>query len=164
MRAGCQRRHANRMARLPRLDLRDIPQHGVQRGNNRLPCFLDDGDRPRYLQALREALMAAGMQLHTQVLMDNHVQLLATPAAAGDIGRLVQRLGASTWVCSMPPRSYRHAPGGCHPSCLVDRERHLLTCRRYIECRTTLWPTKTSYRSANTCNSVAPGAVTTSAP
>ncbi len=45
MRASCQRRHANRMVRLP--------------------CFLNDGDRPRYPQALREALMAAGMQLHT---------------------------------------------------------------------------------------------------
>ena len=29
------------MARLPRLDLPGIPQHVVQRGNNRLPCFLD---------------------------------------------------------------------------------------------------------------------------
>jgi hypothetical protein len=30
------------MARLPRFDLPYIPQHIVQRGNNRLPCFLDD--------------------------------------------------------------------------------------------------------------------------
>jgi putative transposase len=36
------------MARLPRLDLPHIPQHIVQRGNNRLPCFLDDADRRRY--------------------------------------------------------------------------------------------------------------------
>ena len=33
------------MARLPRPDLPGIPQHIVQRGNNRLPCFLDDEDR-----------------------------------------------------------------------------------------------------------------------
>jgi hypothetical protein len=26
-----------------------VPQHVVQRGNNRLPCFLDDEDRQRYL-------------------------------------------------------------------------------------------------------------------
>ena len=30
------------MARQPRLDLPGIPQHVVQRGINRLPCFLDD--------------------------------------------------------------------------------------------------------------------------
>ena len=38
-----------RMARLPRISLPGVPQHVVQRGNNRLPCFLDDGDRRRYL-------------------------------------------------------------------------------------------------------------------
>ncbi len=37
------------MARLPRPDLAGIPQHIVQRGNNRLPCFLDDEDRQNYL-------------------------------------------------------------------------------------------------------------------
>src|SRR5690606_39234604 len=35
------------MARVPRLDLPDIPQHIVQRGNIRLPHFLDDTDRRR---------------------------------------------------------------------------------------------------------------------
>jgi len=34
-----------RMARRPRFDFPGIPQHVVQRGNIRLPCFLDDDDR-----------------------------------------------------------------------------------------------------------------------
>src|SRR3546814_1121660 len=55
------------MARLPRLDLPDIPQHVVQRGNNRLPCFLDDRDRLRYLQLLRESLAATHCRLHAYV-------------------------------------------------------------------------------------------------
>jgi hypothetical protein len=46
-----------RMARPPRLDIAGISQHVVQRGNNRLPCFLDDEDRQRYLQCLRQALL-----------------------------------------------------------------------------------------------------------
>ncbi len=37
------------MARQPRFDLAGIPQHILQRGNNRLPCCLDDEDRQRYL-------------------------------------------------------------------------------------------------------------------
>ncbi|AOY64485.1 hypothetical protein ABFO19_03125 [Xanthomonas citri pv. glycines] len=57
------------MARLPRFDLAGIPQHIVQRGNNRLPCFLD-GDRSRYLHLMHEALHATGCQLHAYVLMD----------------------------------------------------------------------------------------------
>jgi putative transposase len=52
------------MARLPRIDLPGIPQHVVQRGNNRLPCFLDDGDRLRYLQLLRESLATTYCGLH----------------------------------------------------------------------------------------------------
>ena len=42
------------MARLPRFDLAGVPQHVVQRGNNRLPCFLDDEVRQRYLQCLEK--------------------------------------------------------------------------------------------------------------
>jgi putative transposase len=44
------------MARPPRFDVPGIPQHVVQRGNNRLPCFLDDDDRQRNLQSLLQAL------------------------------------------------------------------------------------------------------------
>ncbi len=64
------------MARLPRFDLPGIPQHVVQRGNNRLPCFLDDLDRQRYLQCLHHALGRFGCRLHAYVLMSNHVHLL----------------------------------------------------------------------------------------
>ncbi|WP_258072312.1 transposase [Xanthomonas arboricola] len=41
-----------------------------------MPCFLDDGDRLRYLHLMHEALHATGCQLHAYVLMDNHVHLL----------------------------------------------------------------------------------------
>ncbi|MBB5859040.1 transposase [Xanthomonas arboricola] len=61
--------------------------------DNRLRCFLDDGDRLRYLHLMHEALHATGCQLHAYVLMDNHVHLLVTPPAAGRIGQLIQRLG-----------------------------------------------------------------------
>ena len=52
------------MARLPRPDLAGIPQHVVQRGNNRLPCFLDDEDRQRYLQCLLDALVRFDCRRH----------------------------------------------------------------------------------------------------
>jgi putative transposase len=78
------------MARLPRPDLAGVPQHVVQRGNNRMPCFLDDEDRHRYLQCLREALPRYGCALHAYVLMGNHVHLLLTPREAGAVSRLMQ--------------------------------------------------------------------------
>lgn len=77
------------MARLPRFELAGIPKHVVQRGNNRLPCFLDDEDHQRYLQCLRQALMRFGCRLHAYVLMSNHVHLLATPGEASALSRLM---------------------------------------------------------------------------
>lgn len=51
------------MGRRPRFDLAGVPQHVVKRGNNRLPCFLDDGDRRLSLQVgadLGELLVRQG--------------------------------------------------------------------------------------------------------
>ena len=122
------------MARLPRFDLTGIPQHIVQRGNNRLPCFLDDADRARYRQLLREALFATGCQLHAYVLMDNHVHLLATPPEAGDIARLMQKLGRQ-YVGQFNARHRRTGTlwEGRYKACLVDSADYLLRCVRYID-------------------------------
>jgi len=78
-----------RMARLPRFDFPGIPQHVVQRGNNRLPCFLDDDDRQHYLQCLLPALKRFECRLHAYVLMDNHVHLLISPGEVGALPRLM---------------------------------------------------------------------------
>ena len=40
------------MPRKPRFILPGVPQHVVQRGNNREPCFLGEGDYRRYLDDL----------------------------------------------------------------------------------------------------------------
>jgi putative transposase len=122
------------MARLPRLDLAGIPQHVVQRGNNRLPCFLDDEDRQRYLQCLRHGLARFGCRLHAYVLMSNHVHLLLTP----------NEVGAVSWLMHTFSRNYvglfngRHARTGAlwegrYKACLVDSGSCFLACSPYIE-------------------------------
>ena len=122
------------MARQPRLDLPGIPQHVVQRGNNRLPCFLDEGDRHRYLRILHEALHDTGCSLHAYVLMDNHVHLLMTPPATGAIARLMQKLGRS-YVGQFNARHRRTGTlwEGRYKACLVDNESYILHCQRYID-------------------------------
>ena len=40
------------MPRLPRFNLPDIPQHVVQRGNNRQAVFFDDSNYQAYLEWL----------------------------------------------------------------------------------------------------------------
>jgi len=122
------------MARLPRFELAGVPQHVVQRGNNRLPCFLDDEDRQRYLQCLRQALLRFGCKLHAYVLMSNHVHLLLTPLEAGAVSRMMHTF-ARNYVGSFNGRHGRTGTlwEGRYKACLVDSGRYFLACSRYIE-------------------------------
>lgn len=122
------------MARHPRPDLAGIPQHIVQRGNNRLPCFLDDEDRQRYLQCLLDALLRFGCQLHAFVLMDNHVHLLLTPGEAGAVSRLMHTF-ARNYAGRFNQRHGRTGTlwEGRYKACLIDSEDYFLACSRYIE-------------------------------
>ena len=126
--------HSAGMARHPRLDLPHIAQHIVQRGNNRLPCFLDDTDRACYRHLLHEALLATGCRLHAYVLMDNHVHLLVTPPEAGATGRMMQRLGRH-YVGQFNTRHGRTGTlwEGRYKACLVDGADYFLRCVRYID-------------------------------
>ena len=70
------------MARLTRFEFIEIPQHVVQRGNDRQPCFAGEEDYRRYLRGLQEASLETACRIHAYVLMTNHVHLLVTPHAA----------------------------------------------------------------------------------
>lgn len=122
------------MARQPRLDLPGIPQHLDRRGNSRLPCFLHTDDRHRYLQLLREALLATEYALHAYALMDNHVYLLVTPPAPGAIARLMQKLGRGA-VGQFNARDRRTGTlwEGGYKACLVDSKTYALRCCGYID-------------------------------
>lgn len=122
------------MARRPRIDLPGIPQHVVQRGNDRQPCFFADADRHCYLQNLREIALRERCQVHSYVLMTNHVHLLMTPEGTGQVARLMQALGRR-YVRYINDRYRRTGTlwEGRYKSSLVDRDTYLLHCYRYIE-------------------------------
>ncbi|HEY0204867.1 MAG TPA: transposase [Acetobacteraceae bacterium] len=122
------------MARQPRLDLPHIPQHVVQRGNDRQPCFFAEIDHQRYLQDLHELSLELGCRLHAYVLMTNHVHLLMTCSQAGAIAKLMQSLGRR-YVRYINDRYHRTGTlwEGRYKSCLVDSDDYLLRCYRYIE-------------------------------
>ena len=75
------------MPRKPRIYLPDMPQHVIQRGNNREPCFYSEQDYQYYLDALGESLTSCACLLHGYVLMTNHVHLLVTPLRRCKDGR-----------------------------------------------------------------------------
>jgi putative transposase len=81
------------MARLPRLNLPNIPQHVVQRGNNRQVCFFNKTDYTVYLDKLKEYSQKYKVAFHSYVLMTNHVYLLMTPSNENGVSLLMQSLG-----------------------------------------------------------------------
>ena len=122
------------MSRKPRFNLPGVPQHVIQRGHNREPCFFTEGDYHRYLRDFHEAALRNRLQIHAYVLMTNHVHLLATPDSAYGITHMMQDLGRK-FVRSMN-RRYRRTGSlweGRYKASLVDSEAYLLTCMRYIE-------------------------------
>lgn len=122
------------MPRQPRLDLPGIPQHIVQRGNDRQPCFFEEADNLRYLQDLKELALRQHCAVHAYVLMTNHVHLLLTPAAVGQVAALMQSLGRR-YVRYINDRHHRTGTlwEGRYKACPVDRDSYLLHCYRYIE-------------------------------
>lgn len=81
------------MARLPRLNLAGIPQHVVQRGNNRQVSFFAEQDYAVYLDKLKDYAKKYQVNVHAFVLMTNHVHLLMTPETEKGVSQLMQSLG-----------------------------------------------------------------------
>lgn len=122
------------MARKPRFALPGVPQHVIQRGNNREPCFYAGEDYYRYLHDLQEAAEKNQAVIHAYVLMTNHVHLLVTPATSHSIRYMMQDLGRK--YVRYINHTYRRTGSlweGRYKASLVDSEAYLLTCMRYIE-------------------------------
>ncbi len=122
------------MARLPRNVVPGLPLHVIQRGNNRQAVFFAESDYRLYLESLRLAAERSGCAVHAYVMMTNHVHLLVTPATENSLARLMQSVGR---------RYVRYVNGvyqrtgtlweGRFKSAVIESERYLLTCMRYIE-------------------------------
>lgn len=122
------------MARLPRLILPDQPHHVILRGNNRQAIFFSDLDRQQLLAMLGEAAAQYQVAIHAYVLMDNHFHLLVTPSTAEALSRMMQSLGRRYvgWFNARHQRSGTLWEGRFRAG-LIEGERHLLACMRYIE-------------------------------
>ncbi|MBQ4837694.1 transposase [Pseudoalteromonas luteoviolacea] len=122
------------MARLPRLNLPHIPQHVVQRGNNRQATFFDTKDYAVYLDKLKHYAKEYGVKIHAYVLMTNHVHLLLTQTTANGTSKLMQSLGR--YYVRYFNTTYQRTGTlweGRYKSTLVDTERYFLLVSRYIE-------------------------------
>ena len=122
------------MARLHHLYLPDQPLHVIQRGNNRDLIFAADADYQFYLRCLHEAADTHSVTVHAYVLMTNHVHLLVTPATESSLSKTLQSIGRRyVQYFNFTYQRTGTLWEGRYKSTLIDSERYLLTCMRYIE-------------------------------
>jgi len=123
------------MARRPRLRIAGVPQHVIQRGNNRQATFFAEENYGFYLECLRDATRKHECAIHAYVLMTNHVHLLATSKRPDAMSLVMRDLGRRyvQYVNFFYRRSGTLWEGRFKAS-LVDTEAYFLRCCRYIEC------------------------------
>jgi putative transposase len=111
-----------------------MPQHVIQRGNNRSVIFLAHADYRFFRDCLREACDLHGCKVHAYVFMSNHVHLLMTPTTASGIGDVMQDVGRR-YVRRFNDTHQRTGTlwEGRYKATLVETEQYLLACYRYIE-------------------------------
>jgi len=122
------------MPRQQRYRLPGVPQHVIQRGNNRQVTFFDESDYVRYLEDLQEATERWDCDIHAYVLMTNHVHLLMTPNQEESIAKVMQSVGRKyvRYINGVYRRSGTLWEGR-YKSSVIQCDRYLLTCYRYIE-------------------------------
>ena len=122
------------MSRPPRLCPNGIPQHVIQRGNNRQACFNSDEDLAAYAYWLEKYARKYSVSIHAWVFMTNYVHLLVTPFTEQGVSKMMQSLGRN--YVRYYNRSYKRSGTlweGRFKSCLVEDNNYLLYCYRYIE-------------------------------
>jgi putative transposase len=122
------------MARLPRLVVPGQPHHIIQRGNDRQAIFREAADYLKFIDWLREGAKQFKVSIHAYVLMTNHLHLLATPADDQGLSKMMQWIGRHY----VPYFNYKYQRTGTlwqgrFKATVIDSERYLMTCSRYIE-------------------------------
>jgi putative transposase len=122
------------MPRRQRLQVAGLPVHIIQRGNNRQACFFADEDYLFFLDHLARIAKRFRCALHAYVLMANHFHLLLTSELPSGPSLLMKFLGQR--YVQYVNRAYKRTGSlweGRFRSSLVQTERYVLGCYRYIE-------------------------------
>lgn len=122
------------MPRRARMYLPHLPYHVVQRGNNREVCFIEPENYQYYLILWQELAAKHDLAVHAYCLMTNHVHFLVTPHRERSVSHTMKVVGSR--YAQYINKKYRRTGTlweGRHRASLVQSDRYLLTCMRYIE-------------------------------
>lgn len=122
------------MARLPRLVIPNQPHHIIQTGNDSQAIFRDSDDYLVFINWLRDAARQFKVAIHAYVLMTNHIHLLASPADATGLSKMMQWIGRH-YVPYFNQKYTRTGTlwQGRYKATVIDADRYLMTCCCYIE-------------------------------
>lgn len=96
--------------------------------------FCAEDDYHFFRECLLSATRTSGCLVHAYVFMSNHVHLLMSPNESAGIARTMQAIGRRY----VPRFNRRYARTGAlwegrYRATVIDSERYLFTCHRYIE-------------------------------
>lgn len=114
--------------------MQGVPQHIIQRGNNRQICFNNEHYFSAYANWLFEASIKYGLKIHAWVFITNHVHLLMTAETEKLVPVAMQYL--RRYYVRYFNREYRRSGTmweGRYRSCLVQNEQYVLVRGQYME-------------------------------
>lgn len=121
------------MARIPRVEILELPHHVTQRGNRRLQTFYSDSDYRAYLRLMTEAKEKAEVSILAYCLMPNHVHFVVVPTTKRGLARLMQHSHRRyAWRINRRMQWQGHLWQSRFYSCPMD-DAHLMATVRYIE-------------------------------
>ena len=122
------------MARAHRVQIPGMPHHVIQRGVDRTDIFRSGADYAFLLARLRSAAATHHTDVHTYVLMTNHLHLLVTPRTETALSKMMKSIGET--YAGYFNRVYKRTGAlfdGRYRSLVVDSEAYWFTCMRYVE-------------------------------
>jgi putative transposase len=122
------------MARKLRLFIPNIPCHIIQRGNNKIPIFLETKDYQFFLELLQEAHIKHPCQLYGYCLMPNHFHLIINPQLTSQVSLFMKLVGGK-YVRYFNKKYSRTGTlwENRFRSFLIGEEKYFIRCLRYVE-------------------------------
>jgi putative transposase len=122
------------MPRTARVIFPSMPYHIISRGNNREPVFQEKEDFEKYLEICRRYKEQYEFKLYHWVLMSNHIHLLIETKENSSLSKIMQgiNLAYTIWF-NRKNGKVGHLWQDRYKSAVVEKDRYLLECGRYIE-------------------------------
>lgn len=120
------------MGRPLRIEFEDAFYHITSRGNERKKIFLDDYDKKKFMEILKEYHNKFKAVFHCFVLMDNHYHLLLETPAANLTGIMHAINSRYTGYFNRKYHRSGHLFQGRYLAILFEKETYLLELSRYV--------------------------------